>query len=49
MNKRFFDKIALSYLVIIVVVFLVIILYASNATRQNLITERQTTLTNEAH
>lgn len=47
MYKRFFDKIALSYLLIIMVVFVVIIVYASNATRENLIEERQTTLTNE--
>lgn len=49
MNKRFFDKIALSYLVIIMIIFLMIILYASNATKQNLITEKQTNLTNQAH
>lgn len=47
MNKRFFDKIALSYLAIIMIIFVMIILYASNATRQNLITEKQTTLTNQ--
>ncbi|MCM1494570.1 MAG: HAMP domain-containing histidine kinase [Bacteroides sp.] len=47
MNKRFFDKIALSYLAIIMIIFIMIILYASNATRQNLITEKQTTLANQ--
>lgn len=49
MYKRFFDKIALSYLIIIVVISIMIILYASNAVRQNLITEKQTNLTNQAH
>lgn len=49
MNKRFFDKIALSYLAIIMIIFVMIILYASNATRQNLITEKQTTLTKQFH
>lgn len=49
MNKRFFDKIALSYLAIIMIIFIMIILYASNATRQNLIAEKQTTLTNQTH
>lgn len=47
MNKRFFDKIALSYLLIIMIIFIMIILYASNATRQKLIEEKQTTLTNQ--
>ncbi|MBQ8147944.1 MAG: HAMP domain-containing histidine kinase [Lachnospiraceae bacterium] len=49
MYKRFFDKIALSYLIIIMVISIMIILYASNAIRQNLITEKQTNLTNQAH
>ena len=48
MYKRFFDKIALSYLVIIMIIFIMLILYASNALRQNLITEKQTNLTNQA-
>lgn len=48
MNKRFYDKIALSYLAIIMIIFVMIILYASNATRQNLITEKQTTLNNQS-
>lgn len=44
MYKRFFDKIALSYLAIIMIIFIVIVIYASNATRENLITENRTNL-----
>lgn len=49
MNRHFFDKIALSYLFIIGIASLMVMLYASNVTRQNLIEEKQTTLTNQAH
>ena len=48
MYKRIFDKIALSYLVVIMIIFIMIILYASNATRQNLIAEKQGTLENQS-
>lgn len=46
MYKRVFDKIALSYLAIIMIIFIMIILYASNATRQNLIVGQHETLEN---
>lgn len=49
MYKRIFDKIALSYLIIIMAIFIVIILYASNATRQNLIAEKESNLENQAN
>lgn len=48
MYKQFFDKIALSYIAIISFVFVIIILYASNMARQNLIQEKKTSLENEA-
>lgn len=48
MYKRFFDRIALSYLIIIIAVFVVIVLYASNTTREKLIAEKQETLENQA-
>lgn len=48
MYKHFYDKIALSYLAVIFIVFVIIILYASNAARQNLIEETTTNLTKEA-
>lgn len=47
MYKRFFDKIALSYLIIIMTIFVVIVLYASNTTREKLIAEKQETLENQ--
>lgn len=49
MYKRFFDKIALSYLIIIMVIFIVIVLYASNTTREKLIAEKQENLENQTH
>lgn len=48
MYKRFFDKIALSYLIIIAIVFVMIIVYASSAARKDLIEEKETNLANEA-
>lgn len=48
MYKRFFDRIALGYLIIIIAVFVVIVLYASNTTREKLIAEKQETLENQA-
>lgn len=48
MYKRVFDKIALSYLAVIMIIFMMIVLYASNATRQNLIVGQHETLANQS-
>ena len=48
MYKHFFDKIALAYLITITIIFVMIILYASNTTRQKLITEKQDMLATQA-
>lgn len=48
MYKHFFDKIALTYLITITIIFVMIILYASNATREKLITEKQDMLAAQA-
>ena len=48
MYRSFFDKIAFSYLIIILVVFTIIIVYASNVIRDNLVNDKGNTLAGDA-